>query len=337
MNPAPIKPTITADLLEKLDIRVGTILAVEDVPNSDKLVQLRVSFGDHERIILSGMKQERANPREIAGQAGAVRGQPGAAQDARHRVAGHALRPGIRGRNHAGAGDARGAGAGRDAGGIGCHRVPQRGCGRRSSRSAAFLLLACFSTEVADSDTWLASGDREVPGGPSPAPDSRPFQFHDVPGNAAAVGGNGPRVQPDARVAGADDPVSRVRGRRIRRHGAVARAADDGILRAGGAVDVPAIGRLLSRAGGGLRDRVHRFVFHVGPAVSDHLRADHGDDSDSGIAALDVGCCRRCFCSGRTATAASSWASWCSESTAPNRCGGGFAASRRRTSGGCGW
>ena len=67
MNPAPIKPAITADLLEKLDIRAGTILAVEDVPNSDKLVQLRVSFGDHERIILSGMKQERANPREIVG------------------------------------------------------------------------------------------------------------------------------------------------------------------------------------------------------------------------------------------------------------------------------
>ena len=67
MNPAPIKPTVTADVLEKLDIRAGTILAVEEVPNSDKLVQLRVSFGDHERIILSGMKQERANPREIEG------------------------------------------------------------------------------------------------------------------------------------------------------------------------------------------------------------------------------------------------------------------------------
>src|SRR6476646_11859915 len=67
MNPAPIKPNITADLLDKLDIRVGTILAVADVPNSDKLVQLRVSFGDHERTILAGMRQERANPREIEG------------------------------------------------------------------------------------------------------------------------------------------------------------------------------------------------------------------------------------------------------------------------------
>jgi methionine--tRNA ligase beta chain len=53
--------------LDKLDIRVGTILAVDDVPGSDKLVRLRVSFGDHERIIVSGMKQERADPQEITG------------------------------------------------------------------------------------------------------------------------------------------------------------------------------------------------------------------------------------------------------------------------------
>jgi len=67
MNPAPIKPNITADMLEKIDIRAGTILAVDDVPGSDKLLQLRVNFGDHERTILSGMKQERANPQELVG------------------------------------------------------------------------------------------------------------------------------------------------------------------------------------------------------------------------------------------------------------------------------
>ena len=67
MTPAPVKAPIAADLLEKIDIRVGTIEAVEEVPNSDKLVALRVNFGDHKRTILSGMKQERANPREIEG------------------------------------------------------------------------------------------------------------------------------------------------------------------------------------------------------------------------------------------------------------------------------
>ena len=67
MTPAPIKPAITIADLEKIDVRAGTILAVDDVPGSDKLVQLRVSFGDHERVILSGMKAERADPREIVG------------------------------------------------------------------------------------------------------------------------------------------------------------------------------------------------------------------------------------------------------------------------------
>src|SRR5947207_14225537 len=67
MSPAPIKAAIALADLEKIDIRAGTILAVDDVPGSDKLVQLRVSFGDHERVIVAGMKQERADPREIVG------------------------------------------------------------------------------------------------------------------------------------------------------------------------------------------------------------------------------------------------------------------------------
>jgi tRNA-binding protein len=67
MTPAPIKPAISLDVLIQIDIRVGTILTVADVPNSDKLVQLRVSFGDHERTIVAGLKNERSNPREIEG------------------------------------------------------------------------------------------------------------------------------------------------------------------------------------------------------------------------------------------------------------------------------
>ena len=34
---APIKPAITHDYLDKVDIRVGTIESVEDVPKSNKL------------------------------------------------------------------------------------------------------------------------------------------------------------------------------------------------------------------------------------------------------------------------------------------------------------
>ena len=64
---APVKPPVALADLDKLDIRVGTIRAVEDVPASAKLVRLRVDFGDHRRTILAGMKGERADPREIEG------------------------------------------------------------------------------------------------------------------------------------------------------------------------------------------------------------------------------------------------------------------------------
>jgi len=64
---APIKPTISFDLLDQIDVRVGTIERVEDVQGSDKLVKLTVDFGDHKRSILVGMKQERQNPKEIEG------------------------------------------------------------------------------------------------------------------------------------------------------------------------------------------------------------------------------------------------------------------------------
>lgn len=67
MKVAPIKPSIPIDLLERIDIRVGTIEQVEDVKGSDKLVKLTVDFGDHKRTILAGMKQERENPKEIEG------------------------------------------------------------------------------------------------------------------------------------------------------------------------------------------------------------------------------------------------------------------------------
>lgn len=64
---APVKPPVTIEDLQKIDIRVGTIRSVEDVPGSKKLVSLKVDFGDHSRTILAGMKQERENPAEIVG------------------------------------------------------------------------------------------------------------------------------------------------------------------------------------------------------------------------------------------------------------------------------
>ena len=67
MQPSPIKPLISFADLEKIDVRVGTIVRVEDVKGSDKLLKLTVDFGDHRRTILSGMKQERDDPQVIVG------------------------------------------------------------------------------------------------------------------------------------------------------------------------------------------------------------------------------------------------------------------------------
>ena len=65
--PAAVKPLISKDLLTQIDIRVGTIQSVDEVPESDKLVSMRVSFGDHIRTIVAGIKLERENPQEIRG------------------------------------------------------------------------------------------------------------------------------------------------------------------------------------------------------------------------------------------------------------------------------
>ena len=67
MKVAPIKTAITLTDLEKVDVRIGTIETVEDLENSNKLVRLIVDFGDHTRRILAGLKQERADPRELKG------------------------------------------------------------------------------------------------------------------------------------------------------------------------------------------------------------------------------------------------------------------------------
>ncbi len=62
-----IKPIIDIADVDKLDVRVGLILLVEDIENSDKLVRLTVDFGSFQRKILVGMKKERKNPKEVEG------------------------------------------------------------------------------------------------------------------------------------------------------------------------------------------------------------------------------------------------------------------------------
>jgi methionine--tRNA ligase beta chain len=67
MTPAPLKPAISAAVLELIDLRIGTIVSLADVPDSDRLVQLQVDFGDRVRTVVVGMKQERDDPNEVTG------------------------------------------------------------------------------------------------------------------------------------------------------------------------------------------------------------------------------------------------------------------------------
>jgi tRNA-binding protein len=66
-TPSPVKPLVGVAALDALDIRVGTIERVEEVPRSEKLMKLTVNFGDHTRTILAGIRKERADPREVEG------------------------------------------------------------------------------------------------------------------------------------------------------------------------------------------------------------------------------------------------------------------------------
>jgi len=64
-KPAPVKPVVGISELEKIDIRVGTIVSVEEVKGSEKLARLVVDFGDHRRTILAGIRQERSDLKSL--------------------------------------------------------------------------------------------------------------------------------------------------------------------------------------------------------------------------------------------------------------------------------
>lgn len=63
----PIKLSIEPKDVDKIDVRVGKILTVDDVTGSEKLIKLTVDFGEFQRVVLVGMKGERDNPKEIEG------------------------------------------------------------------------------------------------------------------------------------------------------------------------------------------------------------------------------------------------------------------------------
>jgi len=62
----PLKPESTYDDFSKLDLRIGTVIAAEKMPKSNKLLKLTVDSGLDKRTILSGIAQHYA-PEEILG------------------------------------------------------------------------------------------------------------------------------------------------------------------------------------------------------------------------------------------------------------------------------
>ena len=49
---------------QNLDMRIGKIVSVEDIPNSRNLYKIRVDFGEEERIAVAGLKNHYS-PNEL--------------------------------------------------------------------------------------------------------------------------------------------------------------------------------------------------------------------------------------------------------------------------------
>jgi methionine--tRNA ligase beta chain len=65
--PRDQKPEIPLDAAEQVDLRIGTIVAVENVPGADRLVKLTVDFGAETRSVIAGIRQERADAQVLIG------------------------------------------------------------------------------------------------------------------------------------------------------------------------------------------------------------------------------------------------------------------------------
>lgn len=62
----PLKPEVVIDDFSKLDIRIGTVMAAERMPKSDKLLKLTVNSGLDTRTILSGIAKHYT-PEDLVG------------------------------------------------------------------------------------------------------------------------------------------------------------------------------------------------------------------------------------------------------------------------------
>lgn len=65
-NLKPLKPEISYEDFDRLDMRVATIIEAEDIPKSKKLLKLTVDTGLDKRTVLAGIKQQ-FKPEELIG------------------------------------------------------------------------------------------------------------------------------------------------------------------------------------------------------------------------------------------------------------------------------
>jgi methionyl-tRNA synthetase len=63
----PVKPTVSFEQFQAMDIRIGTIIEAQRVPKTAKLLQLKIDIGTEVRTVVSGIA-ESYSPENIIGQ-----------------------------------------------------------------------------------------------------------------------------------------------------------------------------------------------------------------------------------------------------------------------------
>lgn len=68
-EPLPEEPRISIDDFAKVEVKVGTVLSAENVPETEKLMRLSVDFAEETgpRQIISGIQAYVSEPEELVG------------------------------------------------------------------------------------------------------------------------------------------------------------------------------------------------------------------------------------------------------------------------------
>ena len=66
-NPGGAIFMISLDDFKKIDIRIGKVVSAERVPDSDKLILLKVDLGSETRQIVAGIAKIVSDPQELVG------------------------------------------------------------------------------------------------------------------------------------------------------------------------------------------------------------------------------------------------------------------------------